>query len=283
MKTLLCAVGRLENRYIREWVEYHKKLGFTNICLCDNNRDGEEYFEEVIGDYIKDGFVILKDYRNKENFQHECYRECYFEYESEYDWIAILDVDEFLTFINHSTIDEYLGQEKFNDFDMIHVNWMGYGDCERLYYEDEPVLSRFPFPVQPLNYQTNTIYPSNCQIKSIIRGGRKDKSKWENTVHTPTPNTMKCCSASGIECESNAIFNPIDFSEAFIRHYSVKSIDEYCDKLKRGFADSKDVDDQKTERLVGLLSGVFFRSCSFTEEKAKIIENKLKIKLIRRE
>ena len=61
MKTLVCSIGRLENKYIREWVEYYKNLGFTNIVLYDNNYDGEEHFEDVIGDYIESGFVILKD------------------------------------------------------------------------------------------------------------------------------------------------------------------------------------------------------------------------------
>ena len=56
MKILLCAIARLENLYIREWVEYYKNLGVDNICLYDNNGDGEENFNDVIGDFIKDGF-----------------------------------------------------------------------------------------------------------------------------------------------------------------------------------------------------------------------------------
>ena len=65
MKTLLCCIGRKENQYIREYVEWYKNLGFTNIVLIDNNYDGEEDFHDAIGDYIDSGYVILKDYRNK--------------------------------------------------------------------------------------------------------------------------------------------------------------------------------------------------------------------------
>ena len=39
VKTLLCCIGRKENQYIREFVEYNKMAGFTNICLFDNNYD----------------------------------------------------------------------------------------------------------------------------------------------------------------------------------------------------------------------------------------------------
>ena len=80
MKTLLCCIGRNENQYIREYVEYYKNLGFTNIVLCDNNYDGEQHFEDVIGDYIDSGYVILKDYRNQKVCQLKAYNECYKEY-----------------------------------------------------------------------------------------------------------------------------------------------------------------------------------------------------------
>ena len=52
LRTLACCIGRKENQYIREFVEYNKMLGFTNICLFDNNYDGEDDFHDVIGDYI---------------------------------------------------------------------------------------------------------------------------------------------------------------------------------------------------------------------------------------
>ena len=65
LRVMLCCIGRLENPYIREFVEYYKNLGITNICLYDNNFDGEEDFRDVIGDYIDSGYVILKNVRNK--------------------------------------------------------------------------------------------------------------------------------------------------------------------------------------------------------------------------
>ena len=65
-KVLLCCIGKMENNYIREFVEYYKTIGFDNICLYDNNDIDGEHFEDVIGNYIDSGFVILKDWRGKE-------------------------------------------------------------------------------------------------------------------------------------------------------------------------------------------------------------------------
>ena len=62
-KVMLCCIAKMENVYIREFVKYYKDLGFDNICLYDNNDPDGEHFEDVIEDYIKSGFVILKNVR----------------------------------------------------------------------------------------------------------------------------------------------------------------------------------------------------------------------------
>ena len=63
VKTLVCGIAKLENDYIREWVEHYKKLGFTNVVIYDNNDTNGERFEDVIGDYISEGYVIIEDAR----------------------------------------------------------------------------------------------------------------------------------------------------------------------------------------------------------------------------
>ena len=45
MSIYLCAIGRRENLYAREFVEHYKKLGFDGIYILDNNHDGEGHFQ----------------------------------------------------------------------------------------------------------------------------------------------------------------------------------------------------------------------------------------------
>ena len=67
MKVAICIEIKNENRYIREWLEYHKKLGFDNIILYDNNdSNGEDVFD-VIGEDIRSGFVIYENIKDKKN------------------------------------------------------------------------------------------------------------------------------------------------------------------------------------------------------------------------
>ena len=64
-KVCICAIGKEENRYIKEFVEHYKKLGVDKIFLYDNNKKKGERFESVISEYINEGFVKIYNYRGK--------------------------------------------------------------------------------------------------------------------------------------------------------------------------------------------------------------------------
>lgn len=262
MKILLCCIGRLENAYIKEFVEYYKILGVTNICLFDNNYDGEEDFNDVIGDYIKDGFVILKDYRNRKVCQLDAYNECYKTYGGEYDWIAFFDIDEFM-FINcNKTIGEYLARSEFNDYDMLHINWLLFGDGGQLRNDGRYLLHRITQPLD-INHSTEYKFPDNFHVKSIIRGGLKEVL-WTCTPHTPVCN-IKCCNSFGILCDGNSPFVGYDFRNAGIRHFATKTAEEYAQKVKKGFPDAN----PKTK--VDMVE-LFFKRNEVTPEKVAIFK-----------
>ena len=65
MKLAVCTIGRMENQYAEEFCEHYKNIGFDKIIIYDNNHDGEEHFEDVLQDYIEQGFVIIEDFRNR--------------------------------------------------------------------------------------------------------------------------------------------------------------------------------------------------------------------------
>lgn len=274
MRTLLCAIGRMENDYIREWVEYNKNIGFTNICLFDNNFDGEQDFRDVIGDYIESGYVILKDYRNRIVCQLKAYTECYSEYGNKYDWIAFFDVDEFLTFSTHKNIQEYLSDKMFNDFYSIKINCLNYDDNDMLYNDGRPLLERFKRPM-PL-YQN---YTGNELTQCLIRGQQKIKLNQNDTgfyfLNPGTTDIYPCCDGGGIEKKfDESSFLP-NFKYSCLRHYSTKTAREYCDKIRRGFPDH-DIT-LYPNRELWLVENVFFKVNSVTPEKVQIFKDVLDV------
>lgn len=39
LKIAICAIGRLENAYVEEFVQWYEKMSFDKIFIYDNNHD----------------------------------------------------------------------------------------------------------------------------------------------------------------------------------------------------------------------------------------------------
>ena len=275
IKTLICCIGKNENRYVREYVEWHKKIGVTHICLYDNNDPDGERFEDVIGDYIDSGFVELIDVRGQKVVQLKCYTECYSKNKNDYDWILFIDCgDEYLTFNNpNMNLPIYLSMPQFRNFDLIHINLMTVGDNDKTEVTDEPLMVRFPEPI-PFDAKVAYDFPEDMHVSSIVRGGLPD-IKWEGQgfTHTPSPNNLRCCNNVGFTVDSESPFAPVDFQIAAFRHYTTKTAREYCDKMRRGFPDQL----WDGSRVKNLIETRFFRTNKVTKEKIQIFKDELGI------
>lgn len=261
-KIALCCIAKLENVYIRFFVEYHKKLHFDKIFIYDNNDLDGERLEEVINDYIDQQYVEVIDYRGKQVVQLAAYQDCYDRHNKEYDWIAFFDCDEFLTFADETyDIHLFLNQRKFLPFQMMHINWKIYGDNELLDNDGRSVVERFKNPVLPLDFMTRGV-PWNKTTKSIVRGGLS-AIVWKATAHTPTSKYYYCCNSEGVAVRTNSALQEIEFKTVFLRHYRTKSIGEWVrNKMIRGFADQPD----KSWKQILTLNH-FFEYNQITKEK----------------
>ena len=52
-KIALCCIAKMENEYIRCFVDYYKELCFDKIFLYDNNDPDGERFDDVLGEHIQ--------------------------------------------------------------------------------------------------------------------------------------------------------------------------------------------------------------------------------------
>lgn len=234
MKVLLCAIAKLENDYLREWVEYHKNLGFDNIVLYDNNDIDGEHFNEVIGDYIQEKYVIVKDKRGVELAQVPSYMECYEEFSDEYEWIAFWDIDEFLELETCTDIHDFLNKDVFRDKKWIRINWKQYTDSDIVYTDGDYSVKRFTEVFDetfcrknnlPLEHAKN----SNTQCKSIVRTGLE-----KFVINSPHVwmRDIPAVNALGVSCSNDGIFigkKPV-WKEAWLNHYRFKTIEEYAKK-----------------------------------------------------
>ena len=220
----LCTIGKNENLYIKEFVEYYYSLGINKIIIYDNNDLNGEKFEDVIKDFIKKKFVDIIDIRGLTSIQIPIYNYCYQKNKDIYDWIGFLDFDEYLFIKNISNVDYYFYNKAFEKCELIFFNWYMFNDNDLIKYDNRKLQDRFATPAG--------IFLG----KSFVRGGFNNLLI--PSTHLPGINIQYFCDSKGNRIYPKS-FTP-DLKEnnhkAYIKHYYSKTVEEFCLKLNRGNA-----------------------------------------------
>lgn len=228
MKITLCAIAKNENRYIKEWVDYHLNIGFDNIIIFDNNTLDGEKISDVINGYDnvtvcdKRGIIVnIQPFCGKDmtSLQGQCYSEAYINNPYNADWIAYWDIDEFIDLPKGLDIKQYLSQEKFSKNDGIHISWKLYGDNGHVYYEPGSVISRF-------KNENNMMF--GLFYKTIIRTG---KGNIRFHAHGPAGDDYKKLNITDINGYKSRSDQHDDIiqknNDCYLLHFITKSTEEY--------------------------------------------------------
>lgn len=236
IKVCLCIMGKEENIYAKEYIAHYKKLGYNHIFLYDNNDINGEKFEKILIDEINDDFVTILNFRGKKGkkgkrggIQLEIYYHCYEKNNKEYDWLSFFDFDEFLEIRpKGESIQNFLSNKRYKTCETIKINFLHYSDNEYLFYFNNSVQERFTTPLY------NNI--NNKVVKSIIKGSLKENYwKRSNCAHTSLMKYITCNSL-GQKIKYNSFIIPFNYTYAYLKHYMTKSVEEYCNKVRRGEA-----------------------------------------------
>ena len=252
MNIWICAVAKMEELYIREWIEWNKKIGVDHIVIGDNNdSDYDKPLCPIIQDYINDGYVEVINKNDILNVQQHFYNEIYHSRKNNFDWIGFIDIDEFIELPLYNDIHLFLSDNKFENKDAIILCWKNFGDNENIYYNDKPVKERF----------TKSINSEVTGIKYFIKGSLNNID-YLYSIHNPLNTKYKdkncpiiCCDVLGntefekvvtkkINHFSKIVINKEYYEVAYISHYITKSTEEYilyralrgrCDKGKYNY------------------------------------------------
>lgn len=257
MKVASCSIVRLENLYIREFVEHQKNIGFDKVFIYDHNLPDGERLEEVIDDYIQSGFVEVIDFRVGHKMGPavmEAFQHCWDNYRKDFDWILFCDNDEFLTFTQDKNVKQYLSRNLFKNVDIIKINWVCYDDNDLLYYDNRPLNERFTRPCNNNPY----FFDDNHHIKSFINCKARDiywvynngfETIYCGGAHCPC-RFIEANKREGTYDSSKIIVNNageilsyyhqtreskiryLNFNLAYLKHFRMKTIEEYV-KNKR--------------------------------------------------
>ena len=248
------------NRYIREFVEHYKKYGVDKIYLYDNNNIDGERFEEVINEYIEEGFVEIIDFRGKIRPMYRIMNHCYRKNYKNYNWLIFFEIDEYIYLKDFNNIKIFLNNSRFNNCQKVQLNWIFHTDNNLLHYENRTLKERFPDILPSLRGKKRD---GLIGIKTILRGHIPDIKI--NCVHTINPK-LKSCDGFGNPKEHLGIeTNDSDLEYYYIDHYYSKSTEKFINKLNKGdalFIDNR-MDRIKT----------YFSQNDVTNEKIDYFEN----------
>ena len=258
IKVCLCTLGKNENRYVREFVEHYKKYGVDKIFLYDNNDNEGERFEEVINDYINDGFVQIINFRGQKKPLYKIMNDCYQKNNNKYDFLIFYEIDEYIYLYNYTNIKDFLSLEKFKTCEIIHLNLICHTDNNKLYYENKPLAERFPEKVSPQK--------TNLEIKFILKGNIPNM--YIDNVHRCNYKN-KNCNGFGNSNKYNIIYTTEpDYKYYYIDHYYSKSTEEFIFKINKKASPIYDEKWFLYERI-----NKYFSENDITLKKIEMIEN----------
>jgi len=262
----LTGTASKENKYAKELVEYYIKLGVDKFIFGDNNLPNTEKLSDVLQDYISNGIVDIIEIFGSTIGQSEFGQSIYEKYKTRCKWFLFFDFDEYLEiFFNKNetlTLKQFLSNQIFSKCESISFNWLIYTDNELIFYDNRPLLERFTTPY----YEDK----DNEYVKSIVRGNLDKIIFYPKTyIHFPSKNLSICDSKGKLiypkGYDSCSISPPI-YDYGYLKHFTTKTAEEYCVKIKRGTNEGKKYN--INERV-----DLFFYHNKFTEEKLKVFEN----------
>ena len=227
-KIALLTIAKMENKYIKEFIDHYFFIGVNKIIIYDNNEINGEKMDEILYEYIKNNFVTIYNFRGIKNGQMRAYNEMYEKYRFEYDYLMFFDVDEFLNLKQYKNIHYFLRDKKYDKCEVIHIQWVAYDDNDLIHYDNRPLNVRFTRP----NFH---IFIDNLLVKSIFK---TTKNVTFINSHSPNGKNIFKCDINGnkngqIIPKRNIAIDK-NLTVPYIKHFQCKTVEEFFLKLIRG-------------------------------------------------
>lgn len=210
---------------IAGWISWYVSLGFEKIYIYDDHSTDGTYEVCLAASSIYDIEVFRTDikketnffWRQRDSYFDACRRAC-----GKYEWIALLDCDEYISLDGYQSINDFLN--KFENFNGIALNWCIYGSSSRVIKDHIPVYDAF---IAHSNYD----FGDNRLVKSIIR---PNNCNFQYTdPHRFYMNN---------ECYADSLCDVFDWQGstknvlwegARVNHYICRSMEHYVSRIKR--------------------------------------------------
>ena len=214
-----------EAPYLPEWIEYHRLLGVKKFYFYDN--ESNDNIKDVLQPYIDTGIVDYTYFPGKK-VQVNAFNNAIKRFKNEAEYIAMIDIDEFIVPINNDAIIQVVNNVK-NDckarkklFVGLVIKWVNYGYNGHYSKPDGLVTENY----------TKSDGISKCH-KTIINP--------RLVIRYQTHDGIYLFNRYGVDENGKEVTGFVDPDKATvnsirINHYCRKSYEEYKRKMSKGGA-----------------------------------------------
>jgi hypothetical protein len=233
----IVTLARWETTTVLEWVAYHRSIGFEHVYLYCNDDDPAEMFDQVCP-YLggPSPFVTFLHYPFQ-GLQWDIYMHWFRHYGAQTEWVAFLDLDEFLTLPETDEVGRFF-QRFPPDCDAVHFHWIYYGTSGFVERPPGSVLRQYTWREAKVSHETKTmvrpgrIVPDRLRPTQIPFWHVWDRSHGEDLrcyteLGEPVPNHFdreRLAADRGEEIRRTA----------FVAHFARKSTADFRRRVERG-------------------------------------------------
>lgn len=170
----VCAIFQNEDRFLKEWVEFHLLVGVQHFYLFNNLSD--DNYRKVLMPYVDAGIVELIEWPyasvgvvDWNEIQCNAYMQAVRTSRGQTRWLAILDTDEFLIPVCDNNLVNILS--KYVKYGGVCANWQMYGTGGVAKVPDQSLM------IEMLLMKAPQEYSENIHVKSIVQPMRVSNCK----------------------------------------------------------------------------------------------------------
>lgn len=223
----ICLKFKNAGRYLKEWIEFHRLVGVEHFYLY--NHKSEDHFQEILAPYIAQGLVTLNHCHGDLVFP-EADEHCFKHYAHQARWIAFLDDDEFLFPVTGDDLRKIL--PKYSRYPGLAVHWRVFGASGHDQRPEGLVIESY----------TRCRAGIDPVIKSIVNPRKVLRPK---SVHYPLYKDGEYAVDEKRLTVKISNSKPATADKIRINHYYSKSLQDFREKLARGYGDQWGIDNPR--------------------------------------
>jgi hypothetical protein len=219
----ICAIAKNEGPYLAEWVAYHRLIGFDPIRIYEHESTDDS--AAILAGLQDAGQVETVAWTAPADLKPQwvAYEDGLEQLRGRADWIAFIDLDEFIVLPKHDTIQEFLAEH--DDLDAIAINWKMFGSSGETEHRPGLVIERF-------TRCSKQFFRGNRAVKTLARIEAIEVPRVHTCTFAPD---VRYVTVSGEELgpgvgESEGVSH----DEIRINHYFTRSREEWAEKAARG-------------------------------------------------